>query len=65
MFLTGHIRLKRFRYFVEGDLVLFFSNSDHYFKEDVLRLVYSRRMAENGFAPHLGNFADISYLVEN
>ena len=26
----------------------------------------SRRMAENGFAPPpLGNFADISYLVEN
>ena len=26
----------------------------------------SRRMAENGFAPRpLGNFADISYLVEN
>ena len=24
-----------------------------------------RRMAENGFAPPLGNFADISYLVEN
>ena len=24
-----------------------------------------RRMAENGFAPHLGNVADISYLVEN
>ena len=23
-----------------------------------------RRMAENGFAPPLGNFADISYLVE-
>ena len=23
------------------------------------------RMAENGFAPPLGNFADISYLVEN
>ena len=25
----------------------------------------SRQMAENGFAPPLGNFADISYLVEN
>ena len=26
----------------------------------------TRRMAENGFAPSpLGNFADISYLVEN
>ena len=25
----------------------------------------NRRMAENGFAPPLGNFADISYLVEN
>ena len=27
----------------------------------------NRRMAENGFVPppHLGNFADISYLVEN
>ena len=24
-----------------------------------------RRMAENGFAPPLGNFADISYHVEN
>ena len=24
MFLTGHIRLKRLRYFVEGDLVLLF-----------------------------------------
>ena len=24
-----------------------------------------RRMAENGFAHPLGNFADISYLVEN
>ena len=24
-----------------------------------------RRMAENEFAPLLGNFADISYLVEN
>ena len=24
-----------------------------------------RRMAENGFAPPLGNFADIFYLVEN
>ena len=24
-----------------------------------------RRMAENGFAPPLGNFVDISYLVEN
>ena len=24
-----------------------------------------RRMAENEFAPPLGNFADISYLVEN
>ena len=27
--------------------------------------IYYRRMAENGFAPPLGNFADISYLVEN
>ena len=29
--------------------------------------LYIRRMAENGFAPPppLGNFADISYLVEN
>ena len=25
----------------------------------------NRRMAENGFAPPLGNFEDISYLVEN
>ena len=30
------------------------------------RVTNSRRMAENGFAPPpLGNFADISYLVEN
>ena len=29
-------------------------------------VVSYRRMAENGFAPPpLGNFADISYLVEN
>ena len=29
--------------------------------------ISSRRVAENGFAPPppLGNFADISYLVEN
>ena len=27
--------------------------------------IHYRRMAENGFAPPLGNFADISYLVEN
>ena len=27
--------------------------------------VVYRRMAENGFAPPLGNFADISYLIEN
>ena len=40
MFVTGHIRLKRFCYFVEGELVLLFSNSDHYFKEDVLRILY-------------------------
>ena len=25
----------------------------------------NRRMAKNGSAPPLGNFADISYLVEN
>ena len=31
-----------------------------------LRSIFGyRRMAENGFAPPLGNFADISYLVEN
>ena len=31
-----------------------------------LKLGPVRRMAENGFAPpHVGNFADISYLVEN
>ena len=40
MFLTGHIRLYHFGYFVEGELALFFSNSDHYFKEDVLRFLY-------------------------
>ena len=28
-------------------------------------VVRYRRMAENGFAPPLGNFEDISYLVEN
>ena len=29
-------------------------------------IIQCRRMAENGFAPPpLGNFADISYLVEN
>ena len=28
-------------------------------------LFCNRRMAGNGFAPPLGNFADISYLVEN
>ena len=31
----------------------------------VFNFVIIRRMAENGFAPPLGNFADISYLVEN
>ena len=31
----------------------------------VLEIISYRRMAENGFAPPLGNFADISYLVEN
>ena len=30
-----------------------------------LTTLFYRRMAENGFAPPLGNFADISYLVEN
>ena len=32
-------------------------------KKTIIKLY--RRMAENGFAPPLGNFADISYLVEN
>ena len=32
---------------------------------EFLYLCIYRRMAENGFAPPLGNFADISYLVEN
>ena len=29
------------------------------------RILDYRRMAENGFAHPLGNFADISYFVEN
>ena len=29
------------------------------------KIISHRLMAENGFAPPLGNFADISYLVEN
>ena len=29
------------------------------------KVIVYRRMAENGFAPPLGNFADISLLVEN
>ena len=32
---------------------------------NIATFLFYRRMAENGFAPHLGNFADISYLVEN
>ena len=35
-----------------------------YIRNDLF-LKPDRRMAENGFAPPLGNFADISYLVEN
>ena len=34
-------------------------------ESDVFACLSTRRMAENGFAPPLGNFADISYLVEN
>ena len=49
----------------DGSLVGWFYNTfpfRHSYKNDV-RI---RRMAENGFAPPpLGNFADISYLVEN
>ena len=35
-------------------------------KAEQEKIKLNRRMAENGFAPPpLGNFADISYLVEN
>ena len=42
------------------------STSHHRRKSPGLSGTPCRRMAENGFAPPpLGNFADISYLVEN
>ena len=40
------------------------STADNLYKQ-LVPMAY-RRVAENGFAPPpLGNFADISYLVEN
>ena len=42
------------------------STQKHMFKLTDNKIITIRRMAENGFAPiPLGNFADISYLVEN
>ena len=36
-----------------------------YRHQNLKKVLLCRRMAENGFAPPLGNFADISYLIEN